>query len=127
MICLKVFLKKMLKKIPSKPSQLAPLQERIFREISSLSERASKEDWLKDPVEILRVYIENWPLDIHALGIGLNAGHDLNQKNLKPLIEAVPFIQEVSIGHAFVCDSLYDGLQQTLKNYQNILSSAGLA
>lgn len=58
---------------------------------------------------------------IHKLGIGVNAGHDLNQQNLKPLIEMVPLIQEVSIGHALISEALYDGLQATLKNYHQLL------
>lgn len=61
-------------------------------------------------------------LQAKNLGIGVNAGHDLNQKNLKTLIDHIPEIEEVSIGHALICESLYEGLQQTLKNYQAILS-----
>ena len=55
------------------------------------------------------------------LNIGVNAGHDLNQKNLGFLIEAIPWIEEVSIGHALVCEALYDGMETTIKNYLKIL------
>jgi len=58
---------------------------------------------------------------IHKMGIGINAGHDLNQRNLKALLKAAPLIQEVSIGHAFISEALYDGLKLTLDNYHLIL------
>lgn len=54
---------------------------------------------------------------IHQTGIDINAGHDLNLKNLKPLIQAIPVIAEVSIGHALICDALYLGLKETIKRY----------
>jgi pyridoxine 5-phosphate synthase len=54
---------------------------------------------------------------IHQLGIGLNAGHDLNLANLKPFLQAIPTIQEVSIGHALICDALHFGMQETITRY----------
>ncbi len=71
-------------------------------------------------LEILRVY-RGLSEKIHKIGIGINAGHDLNQKNLKKLLKAVPLIQEVSVGHAFICESLYDGLECTLDRYHRLL------
>lgn len=55
------------------------------------------------------------------LGIGLNAGHDLSLKNLKYFHDNIPWLDEVSIGHALICDALYLGLQQTVKSYLNCL------
>lgn len=55
------------------------------------------------------------------LGLGVNAGHDLNQHNLEPFARALPDLQEVSIGHAIVCEALYDGLEATLRAYQACL------
>lgn len=55
------------------------------------------------------------------LHIGVNAGHDLNQQNLGTLVQAIPFIDEVSIGHALICEALYDGMEPTIKNYLKIL------
>jgi len=55
------------------------------------------------------------------LGLGVNAGHDLNLDNLKYFITNIPFIAEVSIGHALVCDSLYFGLQNTIQMYKALL------
>lgn len=56
-----------------------------------------------------------------AAGLGVNAGHDLNQANLGTLIAAAPFIAEVSIGHALIGEALYDGLAPTVRNYLRIL------
>jgi pyridoxine 5-phosphate synthase len=55
------------------------------------------------------------------LGIGLNAGHDLNLQNLHFLKENIPFLAEVSIGHALVSDALYYGLQNTIQMYKRKL------
>ncbi len=52
-----------------------------------------------------------------ACGLGLNAGHDLNLENLEFFIRTIPWTDEVSIGHAIVCDALYMGLEQTIKAY----------
>ena len=50
-------------------------------------------------------------------GLGLNAGHDLNLDNLEYFIRTIPWTDEVSIGHAIVCDALYMGLEQTIQAY----------
>lgn len=55
------------------------------------------------------------------MGIGVNAGHDLNLKNLKFFKEHIPFLMEVSIGHCLVSDSLYMGLEATIKAYKDCL------
>lgn len=52
-----------------------------------------------------------------ACGLGLNAGHDLNLDNLAYLQQNLPGLQEVSIGHALVCDALYLGLENTIQMY----------
>ena len=54
-----------------------------------------------------------------SLGLGLNAGHDLNLENLNYLIENIPRIKEVSIGHALIYDSLCGGLEKTVRAYTN--------
>ena len=56
-----------------------------------------------------------------SLGLGVNAGHDLSLENLRYLIEQIPFIDEVSIGHALICDALYFGLEKTIQMYLNEL------
>lgn len=55
------------------------------------------------------------------LGLGLNAGHDLSLENLKYLHTIIPWIDEVSIGHALIADALYLGLENTIKAYKNQL------
>lgn len=55
------------------------------------------------------------------LGIGVNAGHDLDLNNLSYLIEEIPFIDEVSIGHALICDALRLGMENTVKLYLRAL------
>lgn len=52
-----------------------------------------------------------------ACGLGLNAGHDLNLDNLAFFIEKIPWTDEVSIGHAIICDALYMGMEATVKAY----------
>lgn len=54
-------------------------------------------------------------------GLGINAGHDLSLDNLGFLIEKIPFIEEVSIGHALICEALYLGLNETIRQYLSIL------
>ncbi|MFN8417309.1 MAG: pyridoxine 5'-phosphate synthase [Cytophagaceae bacterium] len=56
------------------------------------------------------------------VGLGLNAGHDLDLHNLKFLIQSIPFIDEVSIGHALISDALYFGLENTIQQYKHQLN-----
>jgi pyridoxine 5-phosphate synthase len=51
------------------------------------------------------------------LGLGVNAGHDLNLENLPPLVAGIPFLAEVSIGHALIADALELGLAETVRRY----------
>ncbi len=55
------------------------------------------------------------------LGLGLNAGHDLSLENLAYMHQRMPYIDEVSIGHALICDALYLGLEETVKRYRACL------
>lgn len=55
------------------------------------------------------------------LGLGLNAGHDLSLDNLRYLHKMIPWIDEVSIGHALIADALYFGLENTIKQYKEQL------
>lgn len=58
-----------------------------------------------------------------ALGLGLNAGHDLNQDNLPAFVQAIPQLQEVSIGHALIADALELGYAATVAAYLKALES----
>jgi pyridoxine 5-phosphate synthase len=57
------------------------------------------------------------------LGLGLNAGHDLSLDNLAYFSRQIPLLDEVSIGHALICDALYYGLENTVQLYQRQLKA----
>ena len=58
---------------------------------------------------------------VRRLGMGLNAGHDLSLENLKYMHDNIPWLDEVSIGHALISDALYLGLEKTIEEYKNCL------
>jgi pyridoxine 5-phosphate synthase len=66
--------------------------------------------------EAIKPFIETG-IAAEEAGLGLNAGHDLNLKNLRYFKENVPALLEVSIGHALISDALYYGLQNTIQMY----------
>ncbi len=70
----------------------------------------------QDPEKAIAPFIEAAKIAT-MLGLGINAGHDLNLKNLKYLIDMIPSIEEVSIGHALIADALYLGLRNTVREY----------
>ena len=53
----------------------------------------------------------------HTCGLGVNAGHDLDANNLRHFAANVPYLEEVSIGHALISEALYAGLEYTVKTY----------
>ncbi|MBS1657264.1 MAG: pyridoxine 5'-phosphate synthase [Bacteroidetes bacterium] len=59
----------------------------------------------------------------HEIELGINAGHDLNLHNLKFFKEHIPHLDEVSIGHAIICDAIYLGLENTIQMYRRQLVS----
>ncbi|MFZ9145835.1 MAG: pyridoxine 5'-phosphate synthase [Sediminibacterium sp.] len=71
--------------------------------------------------EIIQSYIKAAE-KAKQLGLGINAGHDLDRHNLPYLIQQIPFIDEVSIGHALISDALYLGLENTIQLYKRALS-----
>jgi pyridoxine 5-phosphate synthase len=73
-----------------------------------------------DPAAILRPHVEA-ARAARDLGLGVNAGHDLNLLNLGAYAAAVPGLQEVSIGHAFTVDALRLGIAETVRAYQRCL------
>jgi pyridoxine 5-phosphate synthase len=58
----------------------------------------------------------------HKLGLGINAGHDLDLNNLAFFSQHIPHLDEVSIGHALICDALYYGLENTIQLYRRQLA-----
>lgn len=77
-------------------------------------------DYQHDKENAVKPFVEA-ALYAQKLGIELNAGHDLSLENLNYLNQKIPFLKEVSIGHALVCDALYFGLQNTIKMYKACL------
>ena len=71
---------------------------------------------------VVHVY-QQAAMAIQKQGIALNAGHDLDLNNLSEFIGAIPFIEEVSIGHALICDALVFGMQDTIKRYLECLKT----
>ncbi len=59
-----------------------------------------------------------------ALGLGINAGHDLDRFNLGWFSKHIPFLDEVSIGHALICDAIYLGLENTIQIYKRQLDQS---
>jgi pyridoxine 5-phosphate synthase len=58
-----------------------------------------------------------------AAGLGVNAGHDLSQHNLRAFLDGVPQVLEVSIGHALVSEALYAGIEATVRAYTAIVAA----
>lgn len=58
-----------------------------------------------------------------AAGLGVNAGHDLSLDNLEYFAQQLPYLNEVSIGHALVCDALYLGIAETIHRYRQCLNN----
>ena len=75
-----------------------------------------------DPEEAIRPYVET-AIAARELGLGLNAGHDLSLENLSYFIRRIGWTDEVSIGHAIICDALYMGLETTIEKYLEAVNS----
>jgi pyridoxine 5-phosphate synthase len=73
-------------------------------------------EYLVNPSVAVKPYTESARI-AHELGLGINAGHDLDLHNLKFLKQNVPHLDEVSIGHALISDALYLGLENTIQLY----------
>lgn len=79
-------------------------------------------DYLKDKYKAIKPYTEA-AKKANELGLELNAGHDLNLKNISFFSEHIPELKEVSIGHALICEALYDGLETVVNSYLKKLNS----
>ena len=74
-----------------------------------------------DARDVLRSYADAAAY-AHSLGLRVNAGHELDLQTLDLFLQHVPWIEEVSIGHAFVCDVLYWGLERTVLEYKDVIN-----
>ena len=77
-------------------------------------------EYARNPEKAIAPFLET-AKRVKQLGIGLNAGHDLSLENLKYLTDVISWVDEVSIGHALICDAIYLGLEKTIDAYQNCL------
>lgn len=73
-----------------------------------------------DPEAAVAPYVEA-SMAAHRCGLGVNAGHDLSLENLAFLHQRLPYLNEVSIGHALISDALYLGLERAIKEYKQCL------
>jgi pyridoxine 5-phosphate synthase len=78
------------------------------------------DNYATDAAKAVAAYVEASKV-AHGLGLGVNAGHDLSLVNLKYFHACVPYLDEVSIGHALICDALYLGLKETIHQYLECL------
>lgn len=81
----------------------------LYTEPYAAGYETNREEAIKPFVEAAEVARE--------VGLGLNAGHDLSLQNLTYFHQNIPWLDEVSIGHALICDALYFGLEDTIKRY----------
>lgn len=81
----------------------------LYTEAYARNYRIDKEKAIAPYAEAARV--------AKSVGLEINAGHDLDLQNLKYLVTTIPYIDEVSIGHAIICDAIYLGLENTIQLY----------
>ena len=92
----------------------------LFRSIELYTEQYARAFEAGSADQVLEKYHQA-ALQAQKLGLGINAGHDLDLHNLPAFIKKIPIIDEVSIGHALVSDALYLGWQNTIQLYQRAL------
>lgn len=78
------------------------------------------ENYPTNPQKAIEEYVKAAEF-AHSLGLGINAGHDLSLDNLKFFKTSIPYLAEVSIGHALISDALYFGLENTIQRYKLLL------
>lgn len=109
------------------PSKFDALQEQALRELKperiELYTEAFADAFTTSERDQVTAEYARVASRAEALGIGVNAGHDLSQLNLAYLLQRVPQIAEVSIGHALMCEALEQGMETTITNYLRIVKA----
>ena len=77
---------------------------------------AYAQHYKNDKHKAIKSYVES-AKQAHKLNIGINAGHDLSLENISFFAQQIPNLKEVSIGHALICEALYDGLETVIHSY----------
>lgn len=78
--------------------------------------------YAENPTEAIAAFVRA-ATEAEKLGIGLNAGHDLNLDNIAFFAASIPSLKEVSIGHALICESIYLGLENVIQMYNHKLKN----
>jgi len=103
-----------------------PVEAMIFGAVKVRTDRIElytepyAENYHLNREEAVKAYVECAEI-AKKEGLGLNAGHDLSLENLSYFKKKIPFLDEVSIGHALICDSIYLGFENTIQLYLNQL------
>ncbi|MDP1726962.1 MAG: pyridoxine 5'-phosphate synthase [Bacteroidota bacterium] len=87
----------------------------LYTEAYAVNYSVNKEEALKPYLQAAH--------EANLLGLGINAGHDLSLENLEYFAKNIPYLNEVSIGHALICDALYFGLENTIQLYKRKLNT----
>lgn len=101
------------------PHQIA-LAARTGADRVELYTKAYADLYPTDPEAAVAPFVEA-SMAAHRCGLGVNAGHDLSLENLAFLRQRLPYLNEVSIGHALISDALYLGLKEVIKRYKECL------
>lgn len=105
--------------IPADPAQVRAAKE-VGADRVELYTKPYADLYPHDPEKAIAPFIEA-SLEAQKIGMGMNAGHDLSLENLKFFNSRMPHLQEVSIGHALICDALYLGIDETIRRYLDCL------
>lgn len=101
-------------------SEMADYAKQIGADRVELYTEPYASNYDKDRESAIKPFIET-ARHCREIGLGLNAGHDLSLQNLAYFHQCIPWVDEVSIGHALICDALYLGLRETIKEYLECL------
>ena len=104
------------------PAAMQPLADLGADRVELYTEPYARAFGSSDAAAELKRYADT-AIAARQAGLGVNAGHDLNLLNLRPFVEAVPGVLEVSIGHALIADALEFGLAETVRRYRMQLNS----
>lgn len=126
----KEFLKEIIRKLKTAGIRVSifldPIEEQVYGAKETETDRIElytemySDNFENDKLNAIFPYI-NASKAATKLGIGINAGHDLNLDNLNYFYKNIKNLEEVSIGHALICDSLYFGFQNTIQMYKHKL------
>ena len=101
--------------------QMIEMAARTGTDRVELYTEAYASHYAADPAKAIAPYVEAATVT-RQCGLGLNAGHDLSLENLQYFHQQIPWLDEVSIGHALISDALYLGIEETIHRYLQCLS-----